>query len=98
MTRAALILSLALLTGCTDFPELDTATSAEARAAPYPRLVPLEGLLVGAEVTALDEETGARLAARAAALRWKAAQLRRITALPPADRARLLRAIARHPQ
>ncbi|WP_249138948.1 hypothetical protein [Actibacterium sp. MT2.3-13A] len=97
MTRAALIITLALLAGCTDFPALDTATSAEARAAPYPRLVPLEGLIAGAEVAALDAETGARLAARAAALRRRAAQLRRISALPPADRARLMRAIARHP-
>lgn len=97
MTRAALILSLALLTGCTQFPELEAATSAEARAAPYPRLVPLEGLLAGAQVTGLEPETGTRLAARAAALRGRAARLRRAAALSPADRAMLLRAIERHP-
>lgn len=97
MTRAALILSLALLTGCTQFPELEAATSAEARAAPYPRLVPLEGLLAGAEETGLEPETGTRLAARAAALRGQAVRLRRSAALTPAERAMLLRAIERHP-
>lgn len=98
MTRAALILSLALLTGCTAFPELEATTSAEARAAPYPRLVPLEPLIAAAQETALAPETGARLAARAAALRGRAARLRRSQVLSPAERGRLLRAIESHPR
>lgn len=98
MKRAALLITLTVLTGCTDFPELDTSMGAGARSAAYPRLVPMEGLTAGAQETALDENTGATLAARAAWLRTRAARLSRTQVLSHSERADLRAAIARHPR
>lgn len=96
MARFLLLIPLVLATSCTDFPELDSAVSSDARSAPYPQLVPMAGLLSAAHDTRLSEDTGRSLADRAARLRRKAAYLRRTDALSARDRARLLAAIERH--
>ena len=64
---------LILLTGCTQFPDIDAATSSEARQAPYPALVDVTPLLTGAPVSATPASA---LEGRAAALRARAARLR----------------------
>ena len=73
---AALILA-ASLAGCTQFPELDAATSAEVASAPWPQILPLPEVLaqMPAEPRA-TEATTAAVEARAAALRARAAALR----------------------
>ncbi|MFC2968379.1 hypothetical protein [Acidimangrovimonas pyrenivorans] len=82
------------VTGCTGFPDLDTAISAETRAAPYPALLPLDALLAGGDGTA-TAEAGATLTARAAALRARARALRG-PVIDETTRARLAAAVARH--
>jgi len=67
------------LTGCTRFPELDSAITAEARGADYPELLPTATLAAMAAEPAPepddqaardpDEVRAARLRARAARLR-----------------------------
>lgn len=75
---SAWALGLALvLAGCSA-PKLDTPISAAARQAPYPELVPLEGLQLHQQSSAITETTSGALLARAAALRARAARLRQI--------------------
>ncbi|MFN3642709.1 MAG: hypothetical protein ACK4TB_07275 [Gemmobacter sp.] len=77
MRRLPALATLAFLAACTTLPpELDKAETAEARMAPYPRLVPLDAAMaaeaagtVSATDTAAVEARAARLTARAAALR-----------------------------
>lgn len=65
------------LTACTQFPELDSAVSEQAKDAEYPALVPVEGLLAQAETTRTDpDQTIQSLNARVAALRNRAKRLR----------------------
>ena len=45
MPRPALICLAALLSGCTNIPEIDTEARDETKDAEYPRLVPLEQIL-----------------------------------------------------
>lgn len=66
----------AALGGCTRFPEVDAADSATGAAAPAPRIVPVEPILARADATGVAPEDAARLAARAAGLRGRAAALR----------------------
>lgn len=68
--RAAFILTL-LLYGCTSFPALEGAVSDTARAAAYPKLSPL------AQPPSPDSAELADIEGRAAALRARAAILRR---------------------
>ncbi len=77
----ALVLTAALAAGvmpgaCAPFPDLDETITAEARRAPYPDLVPLEGLQARAEATRIDPGTAQTIEARAARLRDRAARLR----------------------
>ncbi len=67
-----IVFALFLLAACTPFPELTGTISDSARAAPYPVLTPLPTL-----PTATGEDAD-QLAARAAALRARAAQIRQI--------------------
>ena len=70
--RYALPFALILaLTACADIPALDGTLSEAARAAPYPRLLPLEP----APAPALSDDGG--LAERVAALQRRADALRR---------------------
>lgn len=71
---AALV--LAALAGCADFPDLDDKVEPEARSAPFPALIPLDGLALEAAPPADPEATAADLKARAIALRARAVRLR----------------------
>lgn len=77
MKRVAIIIGFVLtLAGCSDFPELDGAVAPGLERAAYPRLVPVEPLIAGAQDTQITDETEAGIAARVAALRARAARLR----------------------
>ena len=95
MTRAALFLCVALVSGCTDFPDLDAAVGDSAKNAAFPRVAPLEALLTEAAQSNIDVETGLALSQRAAALRRKARALGR-PILTRAERRRLTDAVKRH--
>ncbi|MEL7098656.1 MAG: hypothetical protein AAGM84_07495 [Pseudomonadota bacterium] len=87
-----LLLCLPLfLAACTQFPELDGATSARAEAAEYPALVPLGPLLDQRVRPAAGPEPAQTLEARAAALRARAARLRNRSVIDSATRARMAR-------
>ncbi len=96
MRLAPLFLCLGLVAGCTDFPRIDAVMGTTARNAPYPELLPIDGLLARAGDTRIDAATGPALAGRAAALRRRARGLEP-PVLSAADRRRLLGALARHP-
>lgn len=70
------VLSLILLAGCQQFPQLDAARSEAAMRAPYPALQPLPPILEASEAGTLTEATTAEINARGAALRARAAALR----------------------
>ncbi|MGC3939466.1 hypothetical protein ACOTTU_16805 [Roseobacter sp. EG26] len=77
MRIQALIILVLLTTGCTQFPEVENATGAEAEAADYPDLVPLDPLLsqvVASETDLAAEEE--QLQARASGLQARANRLR----------------------
>ncbi|WP_425100079.1 hypothetical protein [Tropicibacter sp. S64] len=89
MTRMALPLALAgALAGCADFPELDAAQTPGIETAAYPKLVSLDGLLVGPEPVATVEMIGA-VQGRVSGLKARADRLRRVRAAPPGVSARL---------
>ncbi|MDR9395368.1 MAG: hypothetical protein RI571_13805 [Roseovarius sp.] len=77
--RTAVLLAaavLALAASCARFPELDETVDEDARRAPYPALIPLEGLAApGAAPRATAPATEA-LEARAARLRARAGRIR----------------------
>ena len=69
-------LGILLIAGCSDFPEVGSDRSAQADAADYPTLLPIDTLLAhgdGAEDSEAEIEI---LRARAARLRARAAALR----------------------
>jgi hypothetical protein len=72
---ALLLSSVALLTACARMPDLDANVTPAARAAPYPKLVPVGPLLAEAQETRTARTTQAGLDARGAALRARAAQI-----------------------
>ena len=76
MKRLIFVLS-ATLAGCGDIPALDQAISPEAERADYPVLLPLDDSLAptNGQITGPDLE--ASLAPRLAALRARAAAMRR---------------------
>lgn len=92
--RLPIALVACLLSACTTFPELDAATSAETRTAPYPALAPIEAFAT-AETGRITPDTTASIQARAAALRARAAAMQG-PVTDPATRARLAAAIAAH--
>ncbi|WP_137703084.1 hypothetical protein [Marimonas lutisalis] len=75
MRGVAIIIVLATLAGCSEFPELDDAVSPEMDQADYPALVPVEPLIAAAQGAQITEETGASVLGRVAALKAKAAGL-----------------------
>ncbi|MGK7752022.1 MULTISPECIES: hypothetical protein [unclassified Roseovarius] len=87
----ALALAFAL-SACTQFPELDGATSRETRNAPYPALLPVEDLRARVAEPRVTDRTAPSLEARVAALRARAARLRG-SVIDGASRARLDRKI-----
>ncbi|MCT4370403.1 hypothetical protein CLG85_008745 [Yangia mangrovi] len=78
--RLVLLTLLALTGACTDFPEFDGSQSPGVAGAPWPRLVPLSGLLEGqppartqpemAEDLDYPREALRRRASAAAGARW----------------------------
>nr|WP_236544525.1 hypothetical protein [Roseovarius atlanticus] len=87
----ALTLTLAL-SACTQFPELDDATSRDTRRAPYPNLLPVEDLRARVAAPRTTEQTTRTLEARVAGLRARAARLRG-SVIDGTSRARLDRKI-----
>lgn len=77
-----------MLTGCTDFPDLDGRLSEADADLPYPALVPAEEILAGAQDPAIQPDTQTALDARVAALEQRAATLRD-AGLDPEARARM---------
>jgi hypothetical protein len=75
MWRAWIILA-AVLTGCTDFPEVDAALSRGDPQAEFPALLPFEDIL-SADDPRLSETDDEALIARAADLQGRADALRR---------------------
>ena len=76
MRLIVLILPLVLV-GCTQFPELDSAVSANGQNADYPALVPIQTLLAQSNrVGPTPEQIVADLDARVLALQNRAARLR----------------------
>ena len=90
--RAVVIIASAalvgLVTACTDFPELDGTVSPALEKADFPKLVPVESLLAGAEDVQITDQTTAQLAGRVARLRARAARLKR-TVVDRGTRARM---------
>lgn len=87
MTRGLLALTL-FLTACTAFPELDGKASETAKAAPFPKLQPMDQLLAaGAEPPRLTDADVNALLARVQRLKARANRLRG----PVVDRATRIR-------
>jgi len=96
MRRFALLAACLACFGCAQFPELDAAVSASANDAGFPTLVPLDTLLARADAPMADAVAVAgNLAARTAALRARAARLKR-PVVDPQTRARMDAAVRRH--
>lgn len=78
MTRPlALATFVAILAGCTQFPELDQTQTAELEAADYPDLVPIEPILARVDAPGPDPAAEeASLESRLARLRSRADRLR----------------------
>ena len=70
---AALIM---IVTGCSQFPELDDAVDDSTREAPYMALVPVENLQRRIDDPRIEDDTQSTLEARAAQLKGRAARLR----------------------
>lgn len=76
MIRAITLLLCLTLCACTQFPELDGTVAPDLKDADFPRLVPLEPLLIAsAPVVADPVQTSQALDGRVAALRARAAAL-----------------------
>lgn len=83
----ALVVGLGL-SACAEFPELDAALSDEARAAPYPTLLPVEDLNARVGEPRIAPDAADAIEARVARLKARAARLRN-TVLDSPTRARL---------
>ena len=89
MPRLCLAVCL-LLAACVDVPEIGDRIPPESRDAAYPSLIPLDGLEPGpADPAAEAEEAERQLAARAAALKARAARLGQGPVIDPATEDRM---------
>lgn len=86
---------LIVLTGCTDFPDVDSRLANSADGVAFPTLVPIETILYSADSPRLSEEDAENLLNRVANLRAKARRLQS-TVLTGAERTQLLEAVKRH--
>ena len=86
------LLVLALLAACAPAPDLGAPPA--TRTGGWPRLVPLDSLLVQRQGLTVTPEVGSGLEARAARLKARAARLRG-PVIAPAERTRMLAAWAR---
>jgi len=92
---AAFAITAAVLSGCSEFPELDAAITPTARQAGYPSLVPIAQLVAGAEQVQITEESTTALHGRVSGLKGRAARLRG-PVIDSTTRARMRAAITRH--
>lgn len=88
MRAVAFLLFAALAGGCAKFPELEGTVPPALERAEYPRLVPVEPMLALAETVQITPETEPAILARVAALKARAARLRR-TVVDQGTRARM---------
>ena len=95
MRRPILLLCGLLLAGCDQPPRLGTEVSAAALDAPWPRIAPLGPLLAEGAEAGLTPEVSGDLAARAAALKARAARLS-TPVIDDATRARMAAASGRN--
>ncbi|MCV2881405.1 hypothetical protein [Actibacterium sp. XHP0104] len=79
MRAAGLVLIVAMLAGCADFPQVDAAMRDTGTTGPYPELIPIEHVMGDLHDPRLDEDSGSDLQRRAAGLRARAAALRKIS-------------------
>ncbi|EBA09085.1 hypothetical protein SSE37_22624 [Sagittula stellata E-37] len=78
MRRAYLSLPVALLvaqTACTQFPELDAVATPGVENAPYPQLVPIDGLIAEPAPPRATKEDIAQVQARVGGLQSRAARV-----------------------
>lgn len=77
LRRSLSVLTLCLISACTQFPELDETVTPELEAADFPALVPLDPILANARsARGQTLRTEAALEARVVNLRARAARLR----------------------
>ncbi|KGB82298.1 MAG: hypothetical protein SWN98_16690 [Pseudomonadota bacterium] len=95
MPRATFFLFLCLLGSCARFPQITAAVGEGAKNAAFPTIQPMDAVLADAAQVQTDDETGARLAARAETLRRRARALGG-PVLTRTERRRLLDAVSRH--
>jgi len=97
MLRLSIVftLTVALFAGCSDFPKLDGVISPAARKADYPKLLPIDQIIAGAQDGQITEESISTLNNRIGSLRARAARLRRPVINAPTH-TRLQAAIDRH--
>ena len=88
--RSGVLAAGLLVAGCAQFPELDAVQTPGIETAAFPRLVPLETLLTGADPRATPEMIGA-LEGGVARLQARAARLRALRPNPTALEARVAR-------
>jgi hypothetical protein len=93
----ATLLSLILLAGCATFPEVDSATSERAQQADYLSLQNVDTLQQQVDF-GITDDIGTSLAARATALRARAAYLRRTPVIAPVLKRAMQRAMRDHPK
>lgn len=93
--RMILMIAIAGLGACADFPQLDDRLDDAALAADYPTLLPLDPLLARAanQTTAITSASEANFDSRIATLRARAIQLRG-PVIDAATRARMRRGVA----
>ncbi len=96
MRRSAITFILVLAAaGCSDFPQLESTISERARAAAYPRILPLDGLM--GDVAASGSGAGlGNLPARLARLQSRARVMRARPVVDAPARARMMAALARY--
>ena len=86
---------LIVLTGCSNFPDVDSRLATSVDGAAFPTLVPVETILYGGDSPRLGDDDAETLLNRVAALRAKARRLQ-TAVLTGAERTQLLEAVKRH--
>lgn len=94
MMKPLLTACLIVLTGCTDFPDVDSRLATSTDGAAFPTLVPIDTILYGGDSPRLGEDDAETLLNRVANLRAKARRLQ-TTVLTGAERTQLLEAVKR---
>lgn len=97
MPRAifAILVGLPLLAGCVEFPDLDAAIAQRGPVGGFPELIPIDPLLLEAEIDTLDAQAQAELlVARVSQLRARARALQR-PVIDRATRAKMAAAVRR---